>query len=354
MNIVLDEYTRLQVKQLQPTQRDILSRHRHKTGYNVFQSCFYHDWNMLSAEEKKVVLISTNIHSVLGYDDEDSVVSDPPITGGDQARLCGKCWRQASLLLKDAWNDRAAVINQLPVIGSFTEVPEVVERRGQDGICLSMTLEYDRFVRFINGALKKKNESFNESVKMKTFGKESFCLQTQIFRSMFLNHLLKLTFFGHKNSKLNLNETVYKTSNCCVVHIASYERMIQLFTINEVCAFVYVGEDAKYTCGGKVVLKHRVTNKQSIGYVMSEDNRTNKMSVQLESGLTVSLKKPTFGEQEDGTWGFGWDDINDDEQYNIMQYWPIRFKLLKSGFIHMTLNKFKLRLTNNNLNIILL
>ena len=186
MNIVLDECTRLHVMQLQPTERELLSRNRHKTGYNVFQSCFYHDWNMLSAEEKKVALIHTNIHSILGHDDEDSVVSDPPITRGDQARLCAKCWRRAILLLKDAWNDRAPVINQLPVIGMHAEVPEVVERSGQDGTCLSMTLEHDRFVRFINGALKKKNESFNESVKMKTFGKESFYLQTQIFVQYFL------------------------------------------------------------------------------------------------------------------------------------------------------------------------
>ena len=351
MNIIIDIYTPADVMNLHHSQKEILSRNRKKTGYNVFQSWFYHDWNTLDHEERRNVLVSANIHHEHEYNDDDSLVSDPPIEVGDITRLCGRVWRRSGEVLQKAWSERAATINTLPVIGAFVKVPDVIANSGMnDTICEAMTLEFDRFIAFIRSMLQK-NECFLESTKEKTFGNESFLLQSQIFRSFFLNPLLKLTFFGKNNSNFYKDEIVYKTGSVQVIHIASQQRMIDLFKINGVCAFVFLNSDGiKISCGGKVVVKHRTSNLEGIGYVISEDRLNEKIIIKLETGGTIEMKKPWYEEDGDGAKSYHW-VLNDVAhiEYELIQYWPIRLKLMKSGYIHITINKFKLRETNNNL-----
>ena len=99
MNIIIDIYTPADVMNLHHSQKEILSRNRKKTGYNVFQSWFYHDWNTLDHEERRNVLVSANIHHEHEYNDDDSLVSDPPIEVGDITRLCGRVWRRSGEVL---------------------------------------------------------------------------------------------------------------------------------------------------------------------------------------------------------------------------------------------------------------
>jgi hypothetical protein len=83
-------------------------------------------------------------------------------------------------------------------------------------------------------------QPFTESIKEKTFGKERFELgSSQLFHFFFLNYLLKLTFFGCNFSKLHQNEIVYRTNKAVVVHISSYQRIVELFTHNGVCVFEF-------------------------------------------------------------------------------------------------------------------
>jgi hypothetical protein len=85
-----------------------------------------------------------------------------------------------------------------------------------------------------------------------------------------------------------------------------------------------------------VVLKeNRGRYKECIGYVLKED--VGKLSIKTESGDVVEMIKPEIDQL--GNWVY---HHRNDEEYKIVQYWPIRLKLLDSGYVHMTLNKFKL------------
>ena len=72
--------------------------------------------------------------------------------------------------------------------------------------------------------------------KIKQFGKESFVLQSQIFCSYQLSHLMILTLFGLNFCKLFLYEQVEKSRCTTILLIASCRRINELFTFNGVCA----------------------------------------------------------------------------------------------------------------------
>ena len=337
-----------EVMALPHSQKELTARNRNKSGYAVYMSWFYHDFYAVSTEVRRDILSVRQIHDDRQYDDDDSCVSDPPITSGHSMRLCGMLWREQSHDQVVAWKDRATNVNQLPILGAFTSLPETLQPNTEQMVMKSLTLEYDRLRTYIHNGLKK-TQPFTDSVKEKTFGRERFELGTQLFRSFFLNYLLKLTFFGSNCSKLSPHEVVYRTNKSVVVHIASHDRMIELFTMNGVCAFEYKkdgdndGETHRYTCGGKVIVKEkRGRMRECVGYVMSE--RRNDIDIRLENGEEIIMVRPDINEL--GIWSYH-NQHNDDCEYRIVEYWPIRLKLLNSGFTHMTINKFVLSADND-------
>ena len=72
------------------SQKEKYSRNRNKTGYNVFQSWFYHDWKSYNNNKKKKLLEAYKVWKLESFDDDDdeSVMSDVPIHSADTIRLC--------------------------------------------------------------------------------------------------------------------------------------------------------------------------------------------------------------------------------------------------------------------------
>jgi hypothetical protein len=74
--------------------------------------------------------------------------------------------------------------------------------------------------------------------------------------------------------------------------------------------------------------------KECIGYALKED--VGKLNIKTENGDIAETMKPEINKL--GNWVY---HHHNDEEYKIVQYWPIRLKLLDSGYVPMTLNKFK-------------
>ena len=75
-----------------------------------------------------------------------------------------------------------------------------------------------------------------------------------------------------------------------------------------------------------------------------------RLNIKLENGEAAEMIKPKI--DEFGNWVYHHHSY--DEQYQIVQYWQIRVKLLNSWYAHMTLNKFKLSIeTLVNISIVL-
>ena len=135
---------------LQQSQKELYARNRNKSGYAVYMSWFYHDFGHMSAEMKKECMIEEGLHHADDYDDDDSIMSDPPITTSHTMRLCGIYWRRMGIVKQQAWKDRAAIINQLPVLGAFSSLPAELETNTEHLIIQSLTLEYDRLISYLH------------------------------------------------------------------------------------------------------------------------------------------------------------------------------------------------------------
>ena len=116
----MNETTRHSIVTLPFTLKELQSKNRSKTAYNTFVGVFIYQFNILSYEEKKTILLSNNIHSPSSYQqhEEDPDIFDiPSCSGIDKLRLASMYWRRLSDELKLSWKERAILANNLLIIG---------------------------------------------------------------------------------------------------------------------------------------------------------------------------------------------------------------------------------------------
>ena len=93
---------------------------------------------------------------------------------------------------------------------------------------------------------------------------------TQSFRRSHISPILHMFIFGRMYSKLYNHEIIRSGKRCGIIHIASLERMIKLFNINNLCGVEHKCESGiMHTCAGKVsVVNHN--GKHEIGFITKE------------------------------------------------------------------------------------
>ena len=326
------ESTTEDILRLEPTRTQIEGRKRKLNGYNVFLSRFFTQFDDLGEDEKRDLLCKSNVHSLHDYlaSDEDSIVTKPSTNNIDIIRLASWHWRQKSTQIKEAWKVKACEVNELPILGTFDEVPPVITN---DAVLDMLTREHYRFIASINNMLKSK-PSVIDSVQRKTFGKEIVLLGSQIYKSFYLNYLLKLCFFDSNYSVFHEREIVHRYKHSMVVHIRSMSRIRNIFRKHGKSAFAFKNSGKEYTCTGKVIMKERLGGRQGIGYIIDADR------IIMETGLLINFKDVELPEydRDEGLWMNSCDDELT-TRYSVVQYDPIRIKIFDSGNCQMTLNR---------------
>ena len=326
------ESTAENILRLQPTQTQVEGRKRRLTGYNIFLSRFFSQFEDLGDDEKKELLCKSSIHSLNDYiaSDEDSVVTKPSTNNIDIIRLAAWQWRHTSAELKQAWKLKACEVNELPILGTFDAVPTVIT----NNVVMDMlTREHYRFISSMNNMLKSK-PSVIDSVKRKTFGKEKVLLGSQIYKSYYLNYLLKLCFFDSNYSVFDEREIVHRYKNSMVVHIRSMSRIVKLFCKHGKSAFAFKNSGKEFTCAGKVIVKEKQGDKEGIGYIIDGD------TILMETCNSINLNDvelPQY-DSDEGLWATLCDD-DIAPLYSVVQYDPIRIKIFDSGNFQMTINR---------------
>lgn len=322
---------------------DLHSCNRKKTGYSAFVSAVLAEFSNLNYEAKKQLLINSRIHNINQYANHemDPVIYDPPpTTSSDKIRLASKQWAQQPTTVKAAWKERADIINNLPILGAFKSIPEEVR---EEDVLKCINNEMKRFNNLIIRALRRPPR-FQDSMLYKNFGTERIIVRSKIFRSFHMSHLLKVTFFGRDYCLVKSDEIVYRTKKCTVIHVNSKERMESLFKKNGICAFSVTDvkdEEKGYGCGGRLILNEKESNLQHIAYVMEEGEGA--VNVQLENGRMESFSKPELC-KETGRW-----ILRDNGRYSIVEYDPVRIKVLEEGNVHIMFHKFTYAIENGNL-----
>ena len=348
----MNQTSQHQILSLQQSTKEIHAKNRKKNGYNVYMSWCFIEFNELDYEQKKDRLVEARIRTSYEYEEYEeniSIASEPDATTVDILRLAARNWRYMSDDLKDAWRERATIINQLPIIGAFASIPQNIINNKDELVLISLTKEFSRFASTMHRVLKS-SPCVVEGKKYKRFGKEVVLLGSQLFRNFFLNHLLQVTFFGSNYSSLFDHEIVHRTKATVIIHIASKARMVDIFECNQVRPFEYKKDNDEttiHTCSGKVILKEKNSEKDDVGYIMEEDRYDGTIVILMESGRECRMKRPVYDRLLRS-----WDVSHcNDDKYEIIEYNPIRIKVFKSGNCQMTLNKFKL---SNDLKLILI
>jgi hypothetical protein len=161
-------------------------------------------------------------------------------------------------------------------------------------------------------------------------------IQNQVFWNFHMNKLLNNVLFGYGYAKLYDHKIVHKTKKQIVIHIASRQRMTELFSLNGLVACSQARHGMMFTCCGKVGLVN-LAGQSIIGYIMQENN--NSLSVLLENNAVVSVDRPIY----DSSLSSYVYNIDGTGEYSVSQYWPIRFRLNHSGKTFFTLNRVVLR-----------
>ena len=322
--------------------KEIHSRSRNKSGYNVFVPWFYSDYKQLDTSEKQDIVVEYGVCSC-GYFEVDPKYADvcslPEVTSSQLSRLCGKYWRGLTRSVKAAWNERADLVNSLPAVGVFESVPEHLQPQLEQVVVQSLTVEFARFASVIKKAVRYK-ALVVENKNMKQFGNERFELGLQVFRSFFVSHLLICTLFGNTNyCSLKPYEIVHR-KEVVVVHVFSSSRLRELFTMNSVYPFEYIDGVNHYVVAGKVYLVHKVTGKECLGCVVDDDGCF--LDVTLESGVNLKVPRPVFS-NKDRSW-----HLPHNDEYDVVQVDPIRIKIMQSGNFHITMNRFLSVAGNDN------
>ena len=337
----MNETSRQSILTLPLTSKEVKSTNRNKTAYHTFVSIYIIEFNQLSFNQQKELLLNENIHqefSYLQYDHDPIIYDQPKASATDKMRLASKHWGRLSHELKESWLERSTTINNLPIWGEFDEIPP---EASNEVILHSINLEYTKFVSLMHGALKREPR-FIDSVLFKTFGKERIQRRSLFFRSIHLNHILKVIFFGPNYSYVRQDEIVHRTKRCVVMHLHSHKRIQELFEKNEVNPFLVdtcgENEDRSFSCAGKVVVKKRGTRLEANGYVEKEEK--NRFSVILENEDAVEVEKPQFN-KESGRWLY-LSRVSD--CYDIIEYDPVRIKILEKGNIHFLFHRIKLKI----------
>eukprot|EP00978_Attheya_sp_CCMP212_P014420 scaffold36716_cov41-Attheya_sp.AAC.4 len=339
MNVVAENILTLPLNE-----REKHNNKRSRLGFHVYLSRFFFDFKGLPELEKREIILSDPFldEAAAGYygvdeSDEDSVDSIIQVRHVDVMRLACNGWRFMSPERKDGWNARAAWLNSHPVPGRFVELPANI---GNPDVLDAMTLDWARVVSLFRNSITRRPKVLTSTIEV-LFGKEKVKIGSQSYRKFELNNLIKLSLFGKNWSKLRHYETVFKSKRSALIHIASENRMTNIFTLWGLCGSAFEVSGLVHTCCGKVSIK--MDGQHCVGYIVDENESGNVWTIKLATNEIIELEKPQYNEKM-GAYIYS---INERRSARVIeQYWPIRILLQNSGRGKYTLNR--VTYDNNN------
>jgi len=128
------------------------------------------------------------------------------------------------------------------------------------------------------------------SSKRYYFGRECVKMNSQTYRTVFINLSIQLALFGDDFSKLMNFEIISKSKNMTIIRMSSQRRTKEIFTPADLCAVDFIIDKKHYTCCGKVNTEK--DGCHMIGYIVDECHET--WTIQLANGETKQMKRLNY------------------------------------------------------------
>lgn len=253
---------------------------------------------------------------VQNVSDYDSVYSLVSIDHTDVIRYAGNRWKRFSRNRKECWSFRAARLNREPVVGKFEHMPNLLTNRI---LCESLTMEWRHMCKgFRSAMMREAGRNLSQRSYSMSFPGVRSQVGRQYFRRSYMSPIIHKILFGEGYSNLKDNELIKKVKKSAIVHIASRDRMKQLFCMNDLCGVNFIIDEFNYNCSGKVKVVR--DGRNLIGFIMKE--RRDKWTVKMMNGDVKVLPRVNCNDS-------GYIYANDNRRTNawtISYYWPICMK----------------------------
>ena len=199
-----------------------------------------------------------------------------------------------SVDMVNTWKTGADDLNDRLIPGRLYSLPPQVRNNLLDNVLYSMTLEWEQLVKVFKNIITHPPKRKTSQCTL-YFGREKVRMRSQAYRDLFLNLLLRTTLFGVDYHKMHGHEVIYKSKKVTLVHIASYERMMHLFTLAGLCGVTFYNIHG-YTlgCCGKVNIYKNGRN--IVGYILEETN--DKWTVYLEMNKFLTVGRLHYDKEE--------------------------------------------------------
>ena len=152
---------------------------------------------------------------------------------------------------------------------------------------------------------------------------------------------MRVSLFSKDYSLLKQTEVVEEAENQAIIHIASYNRLVDIFTRGgKSCIFHFKNPDdyeQVWACSSKVWLKKN--GFECVGYVLSEDNDEIIVMLVEHNFEKIKLTRPCYNVNK-GRY-FVSESHSKCNQYEFVDYWPVRFKIQSKGRLYFTCNRIK-------------
>jgi hypothetical protein len=313
------------------TLKELNSTQRSKKPWNVFLHLLYVEYKALPIEEKINFLIN---HEILPQHHRNHPNALMLV---DQYRamvqVASRHWRDIPELIRDGWITRTEMANNLPVIGVFRQVPQILHDDLHSHVTTFLTQGFRRiYTKVINKInLRRLNPNMEDEAgfNLIQFGIErAIHVGRQIRFNFEFDYMLCLTIFGIDYSNLFDYEIIHRTALVCQVAIASEERLRFLFELNNL--FPFRAQNA--TVKGTVRLVNE-RGRRIIGTVEEELTTAvgeYMLSINLQNGQNLMISRPIFRMVE-RIWIY---NQQFQSGYKITSWNPVRIKIHSIGSIH--------------------
>ena len=317
---------------------------RKRLGYHVYLSYYFKLFSELDIDSKRSVMIEYGIWQ----QDEDDISIDSTLTPRlpicfEVSKAASRKWNSMAHNIKEAWKDRAKELNSRPSTdGRFATVPAAVDSSATQHIITSLSLEWINFVRIIKQSIINRKNVIQSSQRTYTFGRERLVLNKQVYKSFFLNHLLKVAIFGSPLfSTLWHHEIVHRTKKQTVIHMLSHRRLSTLLKFGGMDATTFHKNGTVFVCCAKVNLM--IGGRNIVGYVIDEDEFVMKIRIDGEEEM-LEMKRPRYN---DGRYMYETDDsgYQGSDSYSLTELWPVRIKINSTGICSVILSSTTLNET---------
>ena len=125
---------------------------------------------------------------------------------------------------------------------------------------------------------------------------------------------------------------MYQSKRVTIIRISSTDRVTELLTVSGLCGVVFDEQTYKFSAYAKVAVQSN--GKEMVCYVLS-CSTNNKMEFHMADNSINECDLPKWNDS-----GHIYDYVKSVEAHYIKECVPIRFAILSSGEVKMTLNHF--------------